>query len=432
MSSPPKSLNDAAWEQLFEKYNILQQIDTKGLFAISAAQIKEFREPRLMAKFDHVINLPQIFSDNSLAILPITRGDYVISHFEAYHKFEPCNSHIKKVSLPTHIQSLDSNNIQSEAIALNCAMAAGIVAEFLQDEDIIPTVSGRMGSGTFRFNINNSRNASLCSLQVNNSQIEIDAAYEGVNGLALFEAKRDLSEDFLIRQLYYPFRLWQNRVSKPIRPLFLVYSNGIYRLYEYEFQNINSYNSLVLVNQKNYSVEDTAIEITDIQAVLRQTKTVQEPKISFPQANSFERVINICELLNEQELTRNEVTEQYAFDERQTNYYTDAARYLGLLEKKKEESTISYELSETGKSILKLGFKQRQLAYCKCVLSHKAFGDTIRKYFEMGKMPSKEEIVQMMKQSNLYNVESDSTFERRSSTVKSWINWIVGLWCTIK
>lgn len=427
MSSSPKSLNDIAWEQLFLKYDILNQISENGQFQISATQIKEFREPRLMAKFDHTINLPKIFADNQLAILPITRGDYVISHFEAYHKFEDDNVPVTRVSLPTYIQSLDSNNIPSEAIALNCAVATGIVADFLQDEDLVSTVSGRMGSGTFDFNIANSNTNTPFQVQVNNSQIEIDAAYEGVRGLALFEAKRDLSEDFLVRQLYYPYRVWQSRVTKTVRPLFLVYSNGIYRLYEYAFQDLNNYSSLVLVSQKNYSVEDTAIEITDIQAVLRQAQLEQEPQIPFPQADSFERVINICELLNEQELSRNDVTEQYAFDARQTNYYTDAARYLGLLEKKKDSSTPFYSLSDKGKRILGLNFKQRQLAYCDCILSHKAFADTLSRYFESGSMPSTGEIVGIMKQSNLYNVSSDSTFERRSSTIKGWLNWIVGL-----
>ena len=427
MSDSPKSLNDTAWERLFEKYDILNSIDAHGRFEISATQIKEFREPRLMAKFDHTINLPKIFSDNKLAILPITRGDYVISHFDAYHKFETKDAPITKVSLPTYIQSLDSSNIPSEAIALNCAVATGIVAEFLQDEDIVSTVSGRMGSGTFIFNINNSKVNAPCSVQITNSQIEIDAAYEGISGLALFEAKRDLSEDFLVRQLYYPFRVWQSRVTKLVRSLFLVYSNGIYRLYEYKFQDVNNYNSLTLINQKNYSVEDTAIEITDIQAVLRQATTEQEPKIPFPQADSFERVINICELLNEQELDRNNVTEQYAFDVRQTNYYTDAARYLGLLEKKRDEATPIYNLSDKGKRILKLNFKQRQLAYCDCILSHRAFGDALRKYFDYGSMPSTGDIIGIMKQSNLYNVVSDSTFERRSSTIKGWLNWIIGL-----
>ena len=70
-------MNDTAWEMLFDKYHILDEVKRHGQFVISAGQIKEFREPRLMTKFDHRVNLPQIFSENGLAILPVTRGDYL-------------------------------------------------------------------------------------------------------------------------------------------------------------------------------------------------------------------------------------------------------------------------------------------------------------------------------------------------------------------
>lgn len=427
MSERQKSLNDVAWEKLFDKHNILEHIERTGQFQISAKQIKEVREPRLMAKFDHTINLPKIFADNGLSILPVTRGDYVISHFDAYHEFESDNSPITRVSLPSYIQSLDSSNVPSEAIALNCAVAAGIVADFLGDDEIVSTVSGRMGSGVFDFNIGNLKNQSLSTVTVSNSQIEIDAAYEGIHSLALFEAKRDLSEDFLVRQLYYPYRVWKSRITKPVRPLFLVYSNGIYRIYEYEFTDPNNYSSISLVKQKNYAIEDTAITVDDIQQVLQNSVRQNEPQIPFPQADSFKRVINICELLSDRDLSRNDVTEQYAFDARQTNYYTDAARYLGLIEKDTGNGVPLYKLTEKGRTILKMGYKQRQLAFCGCVLSHSAFAETLVSYFKTGVMPQKNEVVQIMKKSNLYNVNSDSTYERRSSTIKGWINWIIEL-----
>lgn len=421
------SLNDVAWEQLFNKYDILRYIGSDGFFNISATQIKEFREPRLMVKFDHTTNLPKLFADNQLAILPVTRGDYIISHFDAYHKFEVDSSPITKVSLPTYIQSLDSNNIPSEAIALNCAADSGIISEFMDDSDIVSTVSGRMGSGTFSFNIGDTKTGSVRKVDVNNSQIEIDAAYEGVSSLAIFEAKLDLAEDFLIRQLYYPFRVWQSRVTKPVRPIFLIYSNGIYRLFEYTFDDPNHYNSLRLVKQRNYSIEDTAISVSDIQSVLENAVIAVEPKVPFPQADNFERVINLCELVSAQELSRTDVTERYDFDSRQTNYYTDAARYLGLLEKRKESGNPLYSISDTGRRILNLGFKQRQLAYCNIILSHRAFNASLRLYLQNGVMPSTSEIVNIMKQSELYQVESDSTFVRRSSSIKGWIRWIVSL-----
>lgn len=425
--SENKSLNDMAWEELFTKYDILNQIDINGSFQISAAQIKEFREPRLMAKFDHTINLPKLFADNELSILPITRGDYVISHFQAYHKFENADANIIKVSLPAHIQSLDYNNITSEAVALNCAIAAGIIEDFTEDEQIIPTVSGRMSSGLFEFNIMDTQTKCPRSLLVTNSQIEIDAAYEGIKYLSLFEAKRDLSEDFLVRQLYYPYRTWQSRIEKEVKPIFLVYSNGIYHLYQYTFENPKDYSSLVLVKQRNYTIEDTAITTEDIQEILKRSVTIPEPEISFPQADKFERVINLCELLNQSSMNRDEVTERYAFNARQTNYYTDAARYLDLVEKTRENGAPTYHLTKKAEAILQKSYKQRQLDFCFLILRHKVFADVLNKYFETGIMPSNDEIILLMKQANLYNVASDVTFKRRASTIRGWIEWIVRL-----
>ena len=40
------------WEALFEKYRIREEVDAHGCFSITADQIREFKEPRLMTKFD--------------------------------------------------------------------------------------------------------------------------------------------------------------------------------------------------------------------------------------------------------------------------------------------------------------------------------------------------------------------------------------------
>ena len=80
--------------------------------------------------------------------------------------------------------------------------------------------------------------------------------------------------------------------------------------------------------------------------------------------------MNICELLNENELlTREEITYKYDFDIRQTNYYTDACRYLGLVDKERDRvEGVKYYLSDKGKSIFKLNLKDRNLAFVKCIL----------------------------------------------------------------
>lgn len=418
-------LNDIAWENLFHKYSILDTIQKYGEFIISANQIREFREPRLMTKFDHKINLPNIFAKNNLSILPITRGDYIISSFSAYQELNTPIGDVQKICIPAHIQSLMPQFLVSETIALNCANACGILNDFLEDTEIVPTVSGRMSSGRFEFNIDTSFGKK--TVTVDNSQIEIDAAYEGVNCLSLIEAKRDLSNDFLVRQLYYPFRAWNDRVTKVIKPVFLIFSNGIFNLYQYKFEDIKNYNSLRLVKQKSYIIS-TEICLSDIENLLQTVSLTAEPQISFPQANSMARIINLIELLYEKVMTKHDITSEYGFDERQTNYYTDAGRYLDLIEKDKDShGNIIFKLSNVGQYIMRLPYKERQLAVVKQILTHRVFNETLKLHLKYGEMPSTQLVVRIMKDSNLYNIGSETTYVRRSSTITGWINWILSI-----
>lgn len=369
----------------------------------------------------------KILKDNNLSILPISSNTYMIAQFNTYKKFEKCDKEIERIDFPPYIQSLDSENVTSEALALNCAYITNMLKDFLGEEGLVPTVSGKMGSGIFSFEIKKIDSDEKIDVTVENSRMEIDGGYEGVNSLALVEAKNVISDDFLVRQLYYPYRLWKSKIQKDVRPIFVVYSNGIFTIYEYKFNDINEYSSIELVKSKKYSIEETDIDLGTIQDLINEINTfAEEPMVSFPQANSFERVINICELLENSEKNKEEITELYEFVERQTNYYTDAAIYLGLV-RKNGKRTKTFELTDTGKQILKLKYKARQLAFAKLILSHKVFYLTIQKYFENVDMPEPSEIVKFMKECNLYKIGSDSTYYRRASTIKAWIDWIINL-----
>ena len=430
MGSKPKTKNDIAWEKLFSKYNITDEVEKHGYYEIDSKKINEFREARLMTKFDHRSNLPILFEKNKLAILPITRGTYIISNFEAYHDFEKPNLEVHKVTFPGFIESIEYEHITSEAIVINTAYLTGILADFTEDEELLPTVSGRMSSEKFDFEIYNRTFKKPQSVHIESSQLEIDGGYESPTSLALIEAKNSISDDFIVRQLYYPYRLFNSKISKPIKPIFLIYSNGIYYLYEYSFQEPGNYNSLVLVKQKNYTLEKEDISLDEIVEIHNKIEITEEPTgIPFPQANNFSRVVNICELLDENEtLTREEITYKYDFDIRQTNYYTDACRYLGLVRKERDQAEgIRYFLTDKGKAIIKLHVKGRNLAFTKCILEKRAFNEVFKMYLKTSRIPQKNEIVEVMKISGLYNIKSLETFERRSSTISGWIKWILSI-----
>ena len=420
---------DITWTKLNDKHHILDAIKDKGYFIISAKQIGEFQEARLAVKFDYSDARPELFVKNNLSILPITRGDYYISHINAYHNFESDTSKITYLTPPEHIKSLDVTSINSESKALNMAYISGILADFLEDENLLPTVSGRMSSESFAFYANVVGEVVTnedSTVTVENSQIEIDAAYEGVKSLALMEAKRDLTDNFLIRQLYYPFRTWQQKMAKkPVRPVFLIYSNSIFYLYEYRFNDLQHYNSLELVKHKRYCLEDTHISVEDVQKILKKLWFNKEPNIQFPQANSFERVINICELLYINDM------EKDSFDVRQSSYYLDAARYLGLVEKSLDlDGHDCYTLTQLGKSLFSMSYKQRQAKLIETILSYKSFYLTYEAYRNNNEMPSKAEIVSYIRQAGVVDPKtglpySDSTNKRRASTVSAWVRWII-------
>lgn len=207
--------NDVAWKKLFEKYKISEEIDAKGFYEITSSTINEVRQARLMTKFDFRSQLPKIFSNNNLSILPISRGTYVISDFDTFQDFENNEIETKKIDFTNNLQSIDFNNITSETTALNCAYISGIIEDFVQDGELQPTVNGRMSSLAFDFNINSKK--SLLNININNSQIEIDGGYEGAESLNLIEVKNSLSNDFLIRQIFYPYKLWENKITKKVR-----------------------------------------------------------------------------------------------------------------------------------------------------------------------------------------------------------------------
>lgn len=421
-----RSKNDIAWEKIFEKYCILDRLANNGRVSISSAEINNFREARLMTKFDHRSQLPELFAKHKLSILPTSRGTYEIGAFETFCDFNKEDIEIVTVGFPTFLESIDYKDIISESIAINCAFVSKILHDFTDEENLFPTVSGRMSSSLFGFAIKS--NQGVFRINVENSQIEIDGGFEGDNSLSLIEAKNYISDDFLIRQLYYPYRLWSDKIVKRVRPIFLTYSNGIFDLREYEFTNPELYNSIRLLRHKKYAVQERDINIENIQNILDNVQVAKEPELPFPQADSFERVINLCELLKQKGfISKEDITHNYDFDHRQTDYYSNAAKYLGLIEGRCENQQIGCTLTQDGNRIFNLPIIERQLEFVRLILSRAAFKNTLKLYFDKGDVPTKDEVIEIMKDARLYNIDSEQTYRRRASTVISWINWILEL-----
>ena len=415
---------EQAWEFLFETYNIVDKVNADGLFRISAEIINIVKEARLMAKFDQSSQLPQIFQKNKMSILPVTRGEYVIGRF-ATHKRVVYPAIRPTPVEPPDLQTLDYTNLYSEASALLFAYNSGIIKDIMGSSNIAFTVNGRMSSGSFEYNIEDSLNPQNVSrICVQNAQVEIDAGYESSDVFCICEAKNIAAEEILIRQLYYPYRLWAGKISKPIVPVFLVFSNDIFHAFVYEFEDLYNYNSIKLLTHKAYTFADEDITLSEVIGIWKTITHCEEPQVTFPQADSFERVVDLMSVLAEGGLTRDEVTLKYEFDARQTNYYISACEYLGFIERGKNvERERVYQLSAEARNIMSLRHKPKNLALMTRVLSCPVFHKVFELTIQAGEFPDKRTICEIMSASNLSI--NPTTIGRRASTVRGWLDWIL-------
>ena len=422
-----KTKNDVAWDKIFSKYNVLNQIEDDGFFEIKSKQINEFRESRLMTKFDHLINRPTIFQKNKLSILPNSRSSYVIGNFQTHETISYSDQKPKTVE-SLNYESIEHTNLYSESSSLLYAFNSGII-DNLVGEDVALTLAGRMSSKEFDFEINNSINDELFQINVQNSQIEIDAGFESDSSLILVEAKNTQVDDFLVRQIYYPYRLWENRVDKNIVNVFMTYSNDIFSFFLYEFKNKREYNSLELIKQVDYIIAPENIELNNVEEIFENVTICQESGVPFPQADKFERVVDLMGLLYEYELTRDAITANYEFDVRQTHYYAIAGKYLGLIDNYKDgiSGEITYFLTDVGRSILKEKYNRKYLLLVEKILEHDVFNKIFEISLDQGEIPDIPKIVETMYELNMNDRYVHSVLERRARTIKGWINWIFKL-----
>ena len=92
---------------------------------------------------------------------------------------------------------IDYKNITSEAISLNAAYISGMLDDII-GEPVVPTISGRMGTGEFKYQILlNDQNS--FDINVENSQMEIDGSYESISKFIILEAKNHYMKDFIMK-----------------------------------------------------------------------------------------------------------------------------------------------------------------------------------------------------------------------------------------
>lgn len=428
---------DMAWARIFEDYPVLESIDHHGFFEISSAEIGKYREARLMAKFDSYDSLPAIFKRHKLNILPVSRSAYVVGHFQLFKKLPINGSHQMYQMNLMDFETIDIQNITSEANAINVLILSKALDHFLNTPENFETFNSRMGSGPFNYFVSTETNEMYIESQ--SVQLEIDGGFENAESVVILEAKNVVNPDFNIRQLYFPYRLWLEKVNKPIRLVFSVYSNQIYRLFEYKFNDHMRFNSIELVKEARYTLADIRIRRSEVFNIVEQTEPIYNDIIDedaftpFPQADSLDRLISLLEILgNEEYLTLEEIAEFMEFNIRQSDYYYNACKYLELTEKVITDGVVNVVLTQNGKDFVMMGYRDRILFLCHLLARHHIFREGLLSLTDEDLLHfhnnnelyvvAKETIVNMMVLMNI--VSSESTANRRAQTVRAWLFWL--------
>ena len=430
-----RSKNNNAWEKVFDGCLVLDQIEEFGECHIVSDDLKKhgLREPRLMARMESKHDVPSVFREHDLCILPCeTRGNYVIGHFEAFVDLDYSPDKLEKH--PTNVEftydTLNPFNVSKEPSAILSAFNYGILDKIAGKPAVglKMTNFGRESTAEFYYSINNTQGGAPYNIHVNRSQLEMDGVFESEDRIINIEAKMGIKDDFIARQLFYPYRLIRDQTDKEILNVFLTYSSGSIFTHVFTIDDANNYNSFRLVERSRYDFFEE-ISLNEVSNVVNGATIADEPQnIPFPQADSMQKVIDAISMIDHYPgITDKDLAYRMSIVDRQGGYYSNACNYLGIVKRELCGTTYQNYPTTVGRELFNLPPKARMLRIIELMAKHKVFNHFISEYLEQNRPPEKRDVIDWLI-SNIDKMdEKKDTPRRRASTVISWINWVFNI-----
>lgn len=169
--------------------------------------------------------------------------------------------------------------------------------------------------------------------------------------------------------------------------------------------------------------DEKIISKKEIIDLFNNISIVEEPEIPFPQFDVMDEFVSFCEELYNHSMSKEELMASFNIENRHYAFFTSAMKYLGIFELK--EGKVS--LNSLGKEIFSLNNHDKYLELTKLILQHKPFSDVFTCYVQTDILPNSNDIFIILLNNQLYNLNSEVTIRRRSSTVRNWIRWIINL-----
>lgn len=400
------------WREIVERRGLNLELPVN---VITAADIKTLtgEEPRLMAKIDRRDELPSVFAEAGVFLLPIANGEYAIVRGEGYHDLEPVEGPpaVFVSRLPFRLSSAGAG--ASETQHIDFAFNSGLIERFAGLGNLYLTIRGRKRAPEFEFRVGDVR------LRAANVQVEVDAGFEGERHIVVLEGKIGARDTFHIRQLYYPFRFWSTLVpEKTVVPVFFTYQieKQLFSFWEYRFSDPLDYGSIELVRAQSFIIRLADRNVLEPRFLSRAGGPSLGPNV-IPQANDVTKVMELPFRVAEGQTTVAALARAFEFNERQSRYYREAVEALGLVWARNGK----VGLTETGRQFVSLPAQGRnELLFRQMFRLPLFYALLIELFLDPDKSLSQTQIAAMIERLSRYRGD---TLARRAQTVLAWLRW---------
>lgn len=411
---------EAAWEKL-----VAERVDTRrDLAVVTKADIESVtgNELRLMAKMDSSADVPAALRRHGYFLLPIKNGEYLLVRGNGFHALEnlPEPPTVYRPQLDFDLMTLSVGD--SEMQHLDYCYNIGLFEKFAGVAGLRQTIRGRKRMPSIEFSVGNSAPIRVQA----GVQVEVDSGCEGRADIVLIEGKSGQPADFIVRQLFFPYRKWRHEIpQKRIRPWFFcsheVAGRRLYRFWEYAFTDDAQYQSLTLRRGEAFFIEPRRDRLT-VEELLRThaARRADAGLWDVPQADSFWRVAEMPLLIAQGINTAAKVAAHYKFDPRQSSYYRQAAEYLGLVSLDKK--TNIYQLTDLGREYASRSADERRELLAGLLAHFSPMRATLELSARSGERGiGRSEITALIAR---HSAIGKSTPARRAATLLAWLHWL--------
>lgn len=402
------------WTHLVEGLDLSRPVHT-----VTAKRIKRETglEPRNMAYMDHSSSRPAVFRDNRLFLLPVKNGEYAIVKGEGYHSLEEDPKPPEDFQPELPLDELLLGPAGGEGAALAYAYNSGLTARVAKTPPLLLGRNDMFRLDPFDFRVN----GDTPMLHQEGAIAQVDGFYFGGDSALLVECKTKRNADFLVRQLYFPYRHYQHRYRnspvKNVRPFFVDFdeSSGLFRFIEYKFDVLEDYTSIKKVDIHSFKVRP---KLTAVHWLLDESLDPGLGSLT-PQADRMDRVLALPLLVEKGYSDADRIAQDQQFDPRQSSYYRRAAELLGLVRAGKKE----YELTELGRKFAAESEPERNKIAAGRMARIPVIHEVLeRLYSREDAEVTSSEIEKILAQYD--PVLHGSTLGRRRQTIVAWLRWL--------